>query len=88
MLIDIEQFECVEKALEEQGIIKAFETENGKVCGRMMITAANISDEIGKDIENRDDLQAFTASYDFYDMTISVAVYTNCEWNMVYTAGR
>jgi len=76
MLIDEKQFEIVEQTLREQGQIAAFEAENGVVRGRMMITVDDIPDNIIQDIENRNDLQAFTASFDFYDMTISVAVYT------------
>ena len=76
MLIDEKQFEIVEQALREQGKLAAFEAENGVVRGRMMITVDNIPDNIIQDIESRDDLQAFTASFDFYDMTMSVAVYT------------
>ena len=76
MLIDRKQFELVEITLREQGKIAAFEAENGSVLGRMMITIDDISDEIAKSVEIKDDLRVFTASFDFYDMTISVAVYT------------
>lgn len=76
MLIDEKQFELVENTLREQGKIAAFEAENGPVLGRMLITIDDVSDEIAKSIEIKDDLQVFTGSFDFYDMTISVAVYT------------
>ena len=76
MLIDEKQFELVENTLREQGKIAAFEVENGPVLGRMLITIDDVSDEIAKSIEIKDDLQVFTGSFDFYDMTISVAVYT------------
>ena len=76
MLIDKTQFELVEKTLREQGKLAAFEKENGTVLGRMMITTDTIPEYILQDIEVRNDLKAFTASFDFYEMTVSAAVYT------------
>ena len=62
MLIDEKQFELVENTLREQGKIAAFEVENGPVLGRMLITIDDVSDEIAKSIEIKDDLQVFTGS--------------------------
>lgn len=76
MLIDQAKFEIVEKTLIEQGKIEAFEKENGSILGRMMITADDMPEELSEELENKDDLIVFTASFDFYDMTVSAAVYT------------
>lgn len=76
MLIDQAKFEIVEKTLIEQGKIDAFEKENGAILGRMMITADDLPEELIEELEKKDDLIVFTASFDFYDMTVSAAVYT------------
>ena len=76
MLINQAKFEIVEKTLIEQGKIEAFEKENGSILGRMMITADDMPEELIEELENKDDLIVFTASFDFYDMTVSAAVYT------------
>lgn len=76
MLIDKEKFEIVEKVLIEQGKIEAFEQENGAILGRMMITTDTMPEELAEEVEIKDDLTVFTASFDFYNMTVSAAVYT------------
>ena len=76
MLIDKDKFEIVEQMLVEQGKIEAFEQENGEILGRMMITIDTMPEELAKEVEIKDDLTVFTASFDFYDMTVSAAVYT------------
>lgn len=76
MLIEKAKFEIVEKILTEQGKIKAFEQENGAILGRMMITTDALPEDIAEEVENKEDLTVFTASFDFYDMTVSAAVYT------------
>ena len=76
MLIDKDKFEIVEKMLTEQGRIEAFEQENGAILGRMMITTDTMPEELAEEVEIKDDLTVFTASFDFYDMTVSAAVYT------------
>ena len=76
MLIDKEKFEIVEKVLIEQGKIEAFEQENGAILGRMMITTDTMPEELAEEVEIKDDLTVFTASFDFYDMTVSAAIYT------------
>ena len=76
MLIDKAKFEIVEKTLTDQGKIETFEQECGEIVGRMMITTDAIPDDIAEEIEIKDDLTMFTASFDFYDMTVSAAVYT------------
>ena len=76
MLIDTDKFEIVEQMLIEQGRIEAFEQENGSMLGRMMITTDAMPEELTEEVESKDDLTVFTASFDFYDMTVSAAVYT------------
>ena len=76
MLIDKEKFEIVEKVLIEQGKIEAFEQENGAILGRMMITTDTMPEELAEEVEIKDDLTVFTASFDFYNMTVSAAIYT------------
>ena len=76
MLIDKDKFEIVEQMLVEQGRIEAFEQENGAILGRMMITIDTMPEELAEEFEIKDDLTVFTASFDFYDMTVSAAVYT------------
>ena len=76
MLIDKAKFENVENMLAEQGKIEAFERENGAILGRMMITIDTMPEELAEEVEIKDDLTVFTASFDFYNMTVSAAVYT------------
>ena len=76
MLIDKDKFEIVEQMLVEQGRIEAFEQENGAILGRMMISTDTMPEELAEEVEIKDDLTVFTASFDFYDMTVSAAVYT------------
>ena len=76
MLIDKAKFEIVERTLTEQGKIEAFEQENGAILGRMMITTDEMPEDMSDEVEIKKDLTVFTASFDFYDMTVSAAVYT------------
>ena len=76
MLTDKKKFDNVEQMLIEQGRIEAFEQENGAILGRMMITIDTMPEELAEEVEIKDDLTVFTASFDFYDMTVSAAVYT------------
>ena len=76
MLTDKKKFENVEQMLIEQGKIEAFEQENGAILGRMMITTDTMPEELAEEVEIKDDLTVFTASFDFYNMTVSAAVYT------------
>ena len=76
MLTDKKKFDNVEQMLIEQGRIEAFEQENGAILGRMMISTDTMPEELAEEVEIKDDLTVFTASFDFYDMTVSAAVYT------------
>ena len=74
MLLDIKAFEILEKALTDNGIIKRFEEEHGKIRGRMMITLSNVPDEIEVDDAASDDIIAFCGSFDFYNSTVGFAI--------------
>ena len=75
MLIDKAKFKIIEDVLTEQGTIESFERENGVILGRMMITTDTIPEELANEVEIKDDLTVFTGSFDFYNMTVSAAVY-------------
>lgn len=49
-----------------------FEEENGEITGHMMITMTEIPPELGID-KVSDNMRAFCASFDFYDMMIGIA---------------
>lgn len=73
MLADKGMFEVAENGLREQGVIDRFEAENGKITGRMMITLEEIPPELGLEITGNN-VKAFCASFDFYDMMIGIAM--------------
>ncbi|KKF45289.1 hypothetical protein AF61_04175 [Streptococcus uberis EF20/0145] len=73
MLVDREMFNLVENALREQGVIGKFEEENGEITGHMMITMMEIPSELSMDI-TEDNVKAFCASFDFFDMMIGIAI--------------
>lgn len=77
MLIDKELFETVEEQLIQNGKLKDFESEYGEVKGRMMITRTSIPDGVNVKIIPHKIPQAFEASFDFYDSTIGLALYTD-----------
>lgn len=77
MLIDKEMFDVVETMLIQQGKIAAFEAENGKVLGRMMITRAAVPEGIEIRTASGKTPQAFEASFDFYDSTVGLALFTD-----------
>ena len=76
MLKDKEQFEIVEEALHKNGSIARFEEECGPVKGRMMITLTDIPEGIEVTEKREIAPTAFEASFDFYDSTIGLAMYT------------
>lgn len=77
MLIDKEMFDAVETMLIRQGRIAAFEAENGKILGRMMITQADVPEDIDARFVDGKTPGAFEASFDFYDSTVGMALYTD-----------
>jgi len=76
MLVDQKMFDTVEAILRENGSIERFENECGEIKGRMMITMTDIPEGIA--VEERDGKApvAFEASFDFYDSTVGLAIYT------------
>lgn len=76
MLVDQKMFDTVEAFLRENGSIERFENECGKIKGRMMITLTHIPE--GIPVKERDGMTpvAFEASFDFYNSTIGLAIYT------------
>lgn len=72
MLADKEMFFKVKNIFSGQGILEKFEEENGEIIGHMMITMTGIPHELGID-KVSDNMRAFCASFDFYDMMIGIA---------------
>ena len=76
MLADQKMFDTVEAMLRENGSFERFENECGEIKGRMMITMTDIPE--GIEIEEHDGKipVAFEASFDFYNSTVGLAIYT------------
>ncbi len=74
MLSNPEQFKTVEDGLNKMGVIKDFEDKNGPVLGRVMITETEIPAEITVKREDRENLTAFEASFDFCNVALGVVV--------------
>ena len=76
MLADQEKFDSLESLLKENGTIKRFKKECGKIKGRMMITQTDVPADI--EVKPHGDAIpfAFEASFDFYDSTAGLAIYT------------
>ena len=69
-------FETVESILRNNGSIEHFEKEYGEIKGRMMITMTDIPEGISVNKTEGKAPIAFEASFDFYDSTIGLAIYT------------
>lgn len=77
MLADQEAFDRVQDALIHLGKIKDFEKESGKITGHMMILPVDIPENIEvKRIPDKTP-QGFEATFDFYDVAIGLALYTD-----------
>ena len=76
MLNEPELFRTAEAGLKSMGVIERFEKENGPILGRMMITLTQIPDSIPIQREDRENLTAFEASFDFCNVALGVAVDT------------
>lgn len=74
MLIDKELFDTVEEQLVQNGKLTDFESEYGKIKGRMMITRTSIPDGVNVKIIPHKTPQAFEAFFDFYDSTVGLAL--------------
>lgn len=77
MLADEEKMNDLEKSLRRSGKIDKFESEYGRITGRMMITRTQIPDGIEVEQIPGKTPQAFEASFDFYDSAAGIAVYTD-----------
>ena len=77
MLVNTKQFAVVEKALTDNGALERFEKENGKIKGRMMITVIDIPEEIPVTVKGKKSPVGFDCSFDFYDSSIGLALYTD-----------
>lgn len=76
MLKDQALFDIVEEALRKNGSIARFEEESGPIKGRMMITITDIPEGIEVTEKRGVAPVAFEASFDFYNPTIGLAMYT------------
>ena len=76
MLADSGMFESVEAFLRKNGTVERFENEYGKIKGRMMITQTEIPDGIEIEPHGAAIPIAFEASFDFYDSSVGLAMYT------------
>lgn len=74
MLINKNQFRSIEGFLVKNKTIEHFEKENGKILGRMMITKAEIPQNIQINTDNLGHVHAFNASFDFYNTVLGVAI--------------
>lgn len=85
MLADKKAFDRVEDALIDLGKIKAFEEENGKITGHMMILPVDIPEDIEvKQIPGKTP-QGFEATFDFYDVAIGLAIRKAFLWTKALT---
>lgn len=71
MLFDKEKFDVVEEEMHRKGIFEAFERENGKIKGRMMIDLIEPPSDLAPDIP--EGALCFGASFDFYDTSLGFA---------------
>lgn len=77
MLIDLKSFQGIELVLKENGEIKKFEEENGKILGRVMITLGDIPQELKEEVlkdSEEEDLYIFNCSFDFYNSVLGIAL--------------
>ena len=77
MLKDKETMENVEKILKKNGAWDVFEKGYGPVLGRMIITHAEVPEGIEVREQEGRVPQIFEASFDFYDVSIGLAMYTD-----------
>jgi hypothetical protein len=75
MLIDEVAFEKMTNILVEQGVIRDFERDSGKITGHMMITKGEIPEDLGITIDTSRNYFVFEGSFDFYSSTIGIALY-------------
>ena len=77
MLSDPELFKTVEDIIRGQDSFKEWVEKNGEITGRMMIDVVDLPEGIEiKHLRNYEPV-AFEASFDFYDVAVGIAVYTD-----------
>ena len=76
MLSNPEMFKQVEEGLKNMGVIKSFEDEHGPILGRVMIDTVEIPEGVNVKREDRENLTAFEASFDFCNVAIGVVADT------------
>ncbi len=77
MLINKDMFDSIERFLIENGTMAKFEAENGEIKGRIMITQADIPNGIEVRSVDGKIPYTFEASFDFYDSTVGIAIYSD-----------
>ena len=77
LLRDEKAFDIVEKTLIENGKMADFEKEYGKIKGRMMVTLVDIPENLEIQLTGDKLPYAFEASFDFYDASVGLALYTD-----------
>lgn len=75
MLSNPEQFQQVEKTIRDRDSFREWERENGDVKGRLMIDAVDLPHGVDIIGERDDEIIAFEASFDFYDVTLGIGIY-------------
>lgn len=75
MLINEEMFDKVTDFLVERRTIQEFESEKGKLKGRMMITLGELPEDLGIELDPKKKAYVFNGSFDFYDSIVGVALY-------------
>ena len=76
MLSDPVQFKAVEEGLAGMGVIEKFESENGAILGRAMITLTDIPESMEVKRTDREKLTAFEMTFDFCNVALGIAVDT------------
>lgn len=77
MLLDKDKFGTMENLLRENGTLEKYGKMHGEIIGRMMITLTEIPEELDIQIEDGRSVYAFACSFDFYDTSLGIALYTD-----------
>ncbi len=74
LLADKYKFAEIEKELRENGRLRDFEKECGKITGRMMITLGEVPEDLEAKIEAGS--RCFICTFDFYECSIGIILNT------------
>ena len=77
MLSNPKLFKTVEDTIRSQDSFKKWVEENGEIKGRMMIEEVDLPEGIEIKHPREYEPVAFEASFDFYDVAVGIAVYTD-----------